>query len=82
MKVMAFSKFNQYPKRDQMVALYARAFGHPARKKIIETLSRYGCLKVTTISKGHPLSQPSMAEHFRILRNAGLVKWKEEYPYT
>jgi|GEM_PF-1438242 len=79
---MAFSKFHRYPKEDQVLCAIMKALGHPARTKIIRQLVREGACTVKKISKDHPISQPAMSVHFRILRKVHLVKPQEEYPDT
>ena len=77
---MGFSKAHLYDKEDQITSLFARAFGHPARLKILRKLKRDGPSSVEEISLYHPLSKPTMSEHLKILRTAHLITYKEKYP--
>ena len=79
---MAFSKSRLYPKGHQVVSGYARAFAHSARVMIIKHLSEIGSCCVEELMKNHPISQPTMSGHLKILREAGLIIYKETYPKT
>lgn len=77
---MAFSKSNRYPKDDQILSSFAKAFGHPARVSIIRKLSRDGPCSVEEILKNHPISQPALSTHLEILRKNHLVEFNEKFP--
>ncbi|MEO6130892.1 MAG: helix-turn-helix transcriptional regulator [Saprospiraceae bacterium] len=79
---MSFSKAHLYDKRDQQTSLFGKAFGHPARLKILRKLSRSGPCHVKELSKEHPLSQPTMSEHMEELREVAFVSFQEVFPYT
>ncbi|MEO5906868.1 MAG: metalloregulator ArsR/SmtB family transcription factor [Saprospiraceae bacterium] len=79
---MAFSKSRLYPKDAQLVSGFARAFAHSARVMIIKHLSEVGSCCVEELLKDHPISQPTMSGHLRILREAHLIVYEEKYPKT
>ena len=79
---MAFSKSNRYPTDVHIVSEFMKALGHSARMKILEQLYKEGPMPLQVIHKSHPISQPAMSEHFRILRNHGLLLWQEKFPHT
>jgi ArsR family transcriptional regulator len=79
---MAFSKASLFNLQDQIVSRYGLAMGHPARLEIIRRLCNMAPLKVKELSKGQPLARPTMSEHLEILREAGLITYKEKFPYT
>ena len=79
---MAFTKDYLYDPEDQQASLFAKALSHPARITILRTLHSLGTCSVETLSANQPLSQPSISQHLRILRNAQLVICKENTPHT
>ncbi len=50
-----------------------KAFGDSTRFKIITLLSSKKCLCVTALSKFVNISQPTVSQHLKILKNAGIV---------
>ncbi len=79
---MAFTKDYLYDPTDQEISLFAKALSHPARLSILRMLNIDGTCSVEKLSMSHPLSQPSISQHLRILRKSGLVGCKERTPYT
>src|SRR6187401_1656187 len=79
---MAFSKNYLYDPKDQSISNFARALGHSARMNILLQLLFTGPCSVAELRSMHPLSQPSLSQHLRILRKAHLVTCKEKFPYT
>jgi DNA-binding transcriptional ArsR family regulator len=79
---MAFSKSHRFTKEDQALCAFAKAISHPARVMILRQLAKRGPCKVMSILKNHPISQPAMSQHLRILRKAHLVKYQEQFPHT
>ena len=53
------------------------ALGDPARRRILELLAdgeqSVGTL-VSALAAAHPISQPAVSQHLRVLRDAGLVR--------
>ena len=53
------------------------ALGDPVRRRILELLvdgeQAVGTL-VTALASQHPISQPAVSQHLRVLRDAGLVR--------
>src|SRR5688572_9057572 len=78
---MAFTKAHLYNDIDLRASLLARAISHPARIGILRQLSKQGVSTVEELLAMHPLSQPTISQHLKILRKAGLVSYKEVYPY-
>ncbi|HZV71182.1 MAG TPA: helix-turn-helix transcriptional regulator [Saprospiraceae bacterium] len=79
---MAFTKNYLYDPEDQQASQFAKALSHAARISILRTLHQFGTCSVETLSSTQPLSQPSISQHLRILRNAQLVICKEKTPHT
>jgi ArsR family transcriptional regulator len=79
---MALSKQPFYSIKDQLTANFGRALSHSARVKIIKQLAEKGESCVQVIAEGHPISKATLSNHLKILREAQLVNWHEQYPYT
>jgi DNA-binding transcriptional ArsR family regulator len=79
---MAFSKTTLYPKEPQLISGFAKALGHSARITILRQLSHVEKHTVEELQKEHPISQPTMSDHLRILRAAHIVHYREKFPFT
>jgi len=79
---MAISRNYLYDLNDQQASYFAKALSHPARLRILQKLSHDGTCTVEVLRIMHPISQPSISQHLRILRKAHLVDFKEKFPYT
>ena len=79
---MAFSKANKYELNAQLVNHIMRACSHPARQKVLEYLQVNGKSTVKSLRKNHPISDPTMSGHLRLLRLANLIVAEEKYPFT
>ena len=79
---MAFTKAHLYAENDQITSHLAKAIFHPARIQIIRKLHKHGTCTVEDLSELHPITQPSISQHLRILRKVHLVTCIEKFPYT
>lgn len=79
---MAFSRAYLYARHDQKTSHFAKAICHPARLNILRKLYLDGPCTVEALKKQQPLSQPSISQHLKILRELDLVTFKEVCPYT
>ncbi len=75
---MGLTKINDYTVKQKLIAKYAKALAHPARVAIINLL-----LKKKSCICGHivleiPLSQSTVSQHLKELKEAGLIKGKIE----
>ncbi len=64
----------------QDLANLCKAMGHPARVRILQILLERGTCVCGEIVEVMPLSQSTVSEHLRILKQAGLVKGEIEGP--
>ena len=65
---------------DEALALAAKALGHPARVRILRLLTeREACVTGELVAE-MPLSQSTVSEHLRILREAGLIQGEIDGP--
>ncbi|MNL22062.1 HTH-type transcriptional repressor AseR [compost metagenome] len=56
------------------MAILTKALGHPARIAIIEYLIKVNTCICGDIVNELPLSQPTVSQHLKELKNAGLIK--------
>ncbi|PZX38918.1 ArsR family transcriptional regulator [Roseinatronobacter thiooxidans] len=65
---------------DELLAALAKALGHPARLKILMLLARTpGCIG-GDIVQAVGLAQPTVSEHLRILKTAGVIEGQIDPP--
>jgi len=55
------------------LARACKALSHPARLAILQTLSREGSCICGEVVKVLPLSQATVSQHLKVLREAGLI---------
>lgn len=65
---------NNYTDSQQEMAILFKALGHPARVAIIEHLLKTNACIVGDIVEELPLAQPTVSQHLKELKNAGLIK--------
>jgi ArsR family transcriptional regulator len=68
------------PGADEELAALAKAIGHPARVRILRLLSQREAKVCSQIVGEFPLAQSTVSEHLRILREAGLIRSREDGP--
>lgn len=66
------------PAADEELAMLAKAIGHPARVRILRMLSQKEARVCSDIVGELPLAQSTVSEHLRILKEAGLIRSREE----
>jgi DNA-binding transcriptional ArsR family regulator len=71
---MGASKADQFSKKQNELAMLARALSHPARIAIIEYLGKKNSCICGDIVDELPLAQPTISQHLKELKNAGLIK--------
>jgi predicted transcriptional regulator len=71
---MATNKSEEFSVRDNRIATYAKALSHPARVAILKLLiDRQNCI-CGDIVEELPLSQSTVSQHLKELKEAGLIK--------
>lgn len=71
---MGATKTNLFTDDQNQIANMAKAIGHPARVAIIEYLLKVqGCICNDIVSEIN-LAQPTVSQHLRELKNAGIIK--------
>jgi DNA-binding transcriptional ArsR family regulator len=71
---MGVTKSDQFTDENNAVALIFKALGHPARIAILEHIMKANSCICGDIVKELPLAQPTVSQHLKELKNAGLIK--------
>ena len=75
---MGLSKKEAFSLKQNKLADYAKALAHPARVAIVEYLAKTNACMCGDIVDILPLSQSTVSQHLRELKNVGLVKGEIE----
>lgn len=71
---MGATKTDHFTESQNQIATIAKALGHPARVAIIEYLLKVNTCICGDIVNELPLAQPTVSQHLKELKNAGLIK--------
>lgn len=71
---MGATKTEHFTEEQNKMATIAKALGHPARIAIIEHLMKVNACICGDIVNELPLAQPTVSQHLKELKNAGLIK--------
>ncbi|NLN95523.1 MAG: winged helix-turn-helix transcriptional regulator [Bacteroidales bacterium] len=71
---MRVSRKSSYTDAQQKMAVLLKALGHPARVAIMEHLLKVNACICNDIVDELPLAQPTVSQHLKELKNAGLIK--------
>ncbi len=71
---MGITKSEMFTQAQNELAVMAKALGHPARIAIIEYLLKAESCICGDIVDVLPLAQPTVSQHLKELKNAGLIK--------
>ncbi len=71
---MGLSKAEEFSVKDNRLAVFAKALSHPARVAIIRLLIKKQSCICGDIVDEIPLSQSTISQHLKELKNAGLIK--------
>ena len=71
---MGLSKTEDFTKIQNDLAVFAKALGHPARIAILQFLVKTKACVCGDIVDELPLSQSTVSQHLKELKNAGLIK--------
>ena len=77
---MGLTKTQLFKKRQNRLAILAKAFNHPARIAILEyLLSKQTCI-CNDLVNVLPLSQSTITQHLKELKQIGIIKGEVEGP--
>lgn len=71
---MGFAKNEEFTLKDNKIARYAKALAHPARVAILQLLIKKQACICGDIVEELPLSQSTVSQHLKELKEAGLIK--------
>lgn len=71
---MGITKTTHFTDEQNELAILAKAIGHPARIAIIQYLLKVESCICGDIVNELPLAQPTISQHLKELKNAGLIK--------
>ncbi|MES2894171.1 MAG: metalloregulator ArsR/SmtB family transcription factor [Bacteroidota bacterium] len=71
---MGATKTDHFTEKQNAIATLTKALGHPARVAIIEYLLKVDTCICGDIVNELPLAQPTVSQHLKELKNAGLIK--------
>jgi DNA-binding transcriptional ArsR family regulator len=71
---MGISKINTYSEQEIRLATYVKAFAHPARIAILNLLLQKKACICGDIVEELPLSQSTVSQHLKELKEVGLIK--------
>lgn len=75
---MGVSKTEEFTVRENKIAAFAKALGHPARIAILNVLLKRQTCVCGDIVDELPLSQSTISQHLKELKSAGLIKGEIE----
>jgi ArsR family transcriptional regulator len=71
---MGATKTDHFTDKQNAIATLAKALGHPARVAIIDYLLKVDSCICGDIVNELPLAQPTVSQHLKELKNAGIIK--------
>lgn len=71
---MGISKIEEFTVKDNIIAKYAKALSHPARVAILQLLLKKQACVCGDIVGELPLSQSTVSQHLKELKESGLIK--------
>ena len=75
---MGLTKSYEFSAKENKIARYAKALGHPARIAILKLLASKSTYQCGDIVDELPLSQSTVSQHLKELKEAGLIKGEIE----
>lgn len=75
---MGATKTDHFTEQQNAMATLAKALGHPARIAIIDYLLKVNACICGDIVNELPLAQPTVSQHLKELKNAGIIKGEIE----
>ena len=75
---MGLTKTEEFTIKDNKIAAYAKALAHPARVAILQMLLKKQACICGDIVEELPLSQSTVSQHLKELKESGLIKGEIE----
>lgn len=73
-------KKKEYTSKQEKLARFAKALGHPARVAIIQFLAGQECCYFGDIHEELPIAKATVSQHLKELKDAGLIQGEIETP--
>ncbi len=70
----------EYTVRQEQLARFAKAMGHPARIAILEFLAKQSTCYFGDIHEELPIAKATVSQHLKELKEAGLIQGEVEMP--
>lgn len=64
----------EFEQDEEQLAIFAKALGHPTRIKILNHLESQSCCFTGDLVDILPVSQSTISQHLKELKNAGLIQ--------
>ncbi len=77
---MGLTKSFHFNEEQNQLALFSKAFAHPARIAIIQQIIKNKTCIVGALSDVLPLSQSTISQHLKELKNIGIIKGEIDGP--
>lgn len=77
---MGLTKTSNFDTKQNKLATYAKAIGHPARVAILEYLLQNNSCICNDLVEVLPLSQSTISQHLKELKESGIIKGEIEGP--
>ena len=71
-------KKKEYTSKQEKLARFAKALGHPARVAIIQFLAGQECCYFGDIHEELPIAKATVSQHLKELKDAGLIQGEIE----
>jgi len=66
--------------KQEKIARYAKAMGHPIRVYVLDLLSKQACCYSGNLSDELPIAKSTLSQHLKELKDAGLIQGEIEAP--
>ncbi|MFN3341246.1 MAG: ArsR/SmtB family transcription factor [Flavobacteriales bacterium] len=63
-----------YTQKQELIARFGNALGHPVRVAILELLSKQSCCYHGDMAEELPIANSTLSQHLKVLKEAGLIQ--------
>lgn len=72
----------KYTQKQELIAKFSNALGHPVRVAILELLSKQSCCFHGDMAEELPIANSTLSQHLKVLKEAGLIQGEITPPKT
>ncbi|HRD37633.1 MAG TPA: winged helix-turn-helix domain-containing protein [Bacteroidia bacterium] len=72
----------KYTDKQELIAKFSNALGHPVRVAILQQLSKQSCCFHGDMADVLPIANSTLSQHLKVLREAGLIQGEIDPPKT